>query len=81
MGEAGPDLAIHLAPIAKLQHKDAQRAILDLANHPEVAHPVAPQPTQWAGERLPGTAWIFAQGDPLIHEVEDAPGGLLVELA
>jgi len=65
MGEAGPDLAIHFTSIAKLHHQDAQRAILDLTNHPEIAHSVAPQPTQWAGERLPGTAWIFALGNPL----------------
>lgn len=66
--------------IASLHHKYAQSAILNIANHPAIAHPVTPEAAQRASQRLACAARVFQPGDTLVHEIDDAPCRLLVEL-
>jgi hypothetical protein len=73
-------LSVNLTPVANLHHKDAQSAILNVTNHPAIAHPVAPKSSVRPGQRLARVAWVFQSGNALVHEVKDAPRHLFVEL-
>ena len=35
-------LSVDLTPVAQLNHQDAQSAVLDVADHATVTHPVTP---------------------------------------
>jgi len=73
-------LSVNLTPVANLNHKDAQSAVLNVTNHPAIAHPVSPESTVRPGQSLTRIAWVFKSGDALVHEVNDAPRRLFVEL-
>jgi len=36
-------LSVNLTPVTNLHHKDAQSAVLNVTNHPAIAHPVTPE--------------------------------------
>ena len=74
-------LPVNLAPIANLHHKDAQSAVLNVANHPAIAHPVAPESSVRPDQCLARVAWIFHYGNALVHEVNNAARHLFFELA
>lgn len=74
-------LSVYLAPVADLHHEDAQRTILDVANHPAITYPVTPEASERASRRLAGTARIFQFGSSLVHEIDDATRRLPVQLA
>ena len=74
-------LSVNLAPVADLHHKDAQSAVLKVANHPAIAYPVTPETTQRPGKCLACGAWVFQRGDALIHEIDNAPRCLPIQLA
>ena len=75
------DSAVHLAPVADLHHEYAQSTVLNVANHPAIAHSVAPETSKWPGQCLARATWVFPFGDAFIHEVHNAPRRLLIELA
>jgi len=73
-------LSVNLTPVANLHHKDAQSAVLNVTNHAAISHPVAPESTVRPGQCFARIAWVFKSGDALVHEVNDAPRRLFVEL-
>ncbi len=74
-------LAVHLAPIANPYNKDAQSAILYIANDPVIPNPVLPELAQLrALESLADTARIIQHGHALTQKTRDAAGKLLVQL-
>jgi hypothetical protein len=36
-------LSVNLTPVTNLHHKDPQSAVLNVTNHPAIAHPVTPE--------------------------------------
>jgi hypothetical protein len=74
-------LSVNLTPVANLNHKDAQSAVLNVTNHPAIAHPVTPETSVRPDQCLARVAWVFKSGNALFHEVNDAPRHLFVELA
>ena len=36
-------LSVNFTPVTNLHHKDAQSAVLNVTNHPAIAHPVTPE--------------------------------------
>jgi len=77
-----PSPPIHLAPIAHLDHEDAERAILDVAEDPVIPDPVAPVRAKLrAGQCLARAARIVERRQALPQEDRDASGLGLVQLA
>ena len=63
--------------MSDLDHEDDERRILDLANQPVVAHPVAPETREGLTlQRLALAARIGARSDPLVHEIDERIAGL-----
>lgn len=75
------DLAVYVSAVAELDDQDAQRPILNVANHAKIPYSITPQATQWAGESFPRTARVSPAGNPFIQEIKNTFGRLLVELA
>ena len=71
-------LSVNLTPVANLHHQYAQSAVLNVTNHPAIAHPVTPESTVRPRQSLARVAWVFQTGDSLIHEVNNAPSCLFV---
>ena len=74
-------LSVNFAPVADLHHKDAQSAILNVTNHPAIAHPVTPEAPKRTRQCFACITWICQPGDTLVYEINDAPCSLLVKLA
>jgi len=62
-------------------HEHAQSAVLNVTNHPASAHPIPPESTKRAGQRFARVTRVSRFGDTLVHEIDDAPRHLPVELA
>ena len=77
----GERLSVNLTPVANLHHQYAQSAVLNVTNHPAIAHPVAPKSTVRTGQSLARVAWVFQTGYAFVHEVNNAPSSLFIELA
>ena len=60
--------------------ENSYRVVLDLADHPEVAHTIAPQSTKRTGQGMAKGTRIVLLRDTVIHEIEDALRNWLVEL-
>ena len=71
-------LSVNFTPVANLHHQYAQSAVLNVTNHPTIAHPVAPESTVRTGQSLARVAWVFQTGYAFVHEVNDAPSCLFV---
>lgn len=74
-------LAIDLATVADLHDQHAQRTVLNVTDHPAIAHSVPPESAEGSGEGLPRTAGVFQTSNALVHEVQNTPGDLPVQLA
>ena len=77
---AGLLSAVNLAPVTNFHHQHPQSAILNVANDAAVANAITPESAQWPAQRLAGTARIIHGRHPYVHEIDNAPRCLLVEL-
>lgn len=81
-GRRSLQLSVHLAPVADLDHQDAQGAVLDTADDAAIAHPVLPELTQPGTlEGLTNAARIIQHRHAAVQESQDSPGILRVKLA
>lgn len=71
-------LTVNITPVANLNHKDAQSAVLNVTNYPAIAHPVAPESSVRSDQCLARAAGVFLPGNTLVHKVNDAPRHLFV---
>ena len=68
---------IHIPPVAELDHQDAQRAVVDVADQPVITHSIPPEGPQRRTRQGPAqTARIFMSRQPLAQE-RGAPSGFL----
>ena len=64
--------AVHLPPVADRQGEDDEAAILNVADDPVVADPIAPQPELAAFQGLAEVSRVLATLDAIIQPVEKA---------
>ncbi len=74
--------AVEILAVADLDHKDEKRPILDLADQPVVPDAISPQCREGrTAQRLALVTRIGMRRDPLVHEINQMPGCLPIELA
>ena len=74
--------SVNLSPIGNLDHKNAKHMVVYVADDSTVADTVTPvRAEHGSGQRLANAARVFLLGNALVHEIDNAPRRLLVELA
>ena len=72
---------LYLVAAADPHHQNTQNIVLNVADQAAIPYPIAPQLTQWAGQRLAQVPWVLQSRYPLVHVIDNASSPLLVELA